>query len=201
MVGDCESTATSVGSSDATWRAIKIIWGCDKSCPNQNSLRGLWRDVTTTVGTSSADASPLTLSVRRRNKTRGIWAPDGLSWEEKAPVGLSEWWSVEGETFLHNKNHCKSMPLYSSQIFLSIFGHTAVHSLPSAPAAGGINSEFSDSKNFYFTSPRRNEWEFTHCFKNPTDSNPPRRQFPGIQDETIRNNFAECRGPHSLLTS
>lgn len=69
----------------------------------------------------------------------GTWTPDGLRWEEKAPVVLPEWWGAEGETFLHNKNHHKSMPLCNTQMFLSIFGHAAVHSLPSAPAADGIH--------------------------------------------------------------
>lgn len=82
MNGGRESTATSAraGRSDVTWKMIKIIWGGDKLRTNQNPLCNLSHDITTTVRTSSAEASPLTLSVRCRMKPRNLdsrWAELG----------------------------------------------------------------------------------------------------------------------------
>lgn len=106
-----------------------------------------------------------------------------MGWAERGE--LQKCFQNDGETFLHNKNHHKSMPLCSSQMFLSIFGHTAVHSLPSAPAAGRIKlSHFSDSQDFHFTSLEWNDGDFTRRFKkeNAIGSNPRRWQsFPEFE--------------------
>lgn len=89
------------------------------------------------------------------------------------------------------------MPLCNSQMFLPIFGHAAVHSLPSAPAADGIKFYL----NFYPETSRWNEWKgeaVGQCQKKPLKSNPRQRlSSPGIRNQTVLNN---CWSPRPPLT-